>query len=314
MIDPQGFQPDSTPPIEVAGDMGFRLKLGMTFGKQLEVYLPDANLPLVRGFTSPTSALSLQFDSASQAFSLEGKIDLRSGYVLYYLRSFFLKSGTIDFSENSTKFNPLITAVAELRESSNIGPVKITLETEKAPLENLNPRLSSVPFMNETQLIALMSGGVLASDTSNSTLDIREAAIASSEFIPQLNIFKLFERNVQKALGVDIVFIRSSFLQRWLLDLTKPSTETNPEDPLARYLDQSELYIGKYLTDSAFLHAGLKFREDPLVSSTRLRLDSEFGIELDSPFGVINWSITPSLSEASLVTGQSLSLSWRYVY
>jgi len=312
LIDPQGFLPEYAP-VADPNALAFRIKAAMTFGKQLEVYLPDNKIPLVRGFTSPGSALVLQYDSSSQDFSLDGKIDLRTGYVLYYLRSFFLKSGTIEFSENSTKFNPLVTASAELRESNALGTVKIMLEAERSPLENLNPRLSSIPFYSETQLISMMSGGVLSANTTD-TLDIRKAAIASSEFIPQLNIFKRFEQDVQKKLGLDIVFIRSSFIQRWLLDLTKPATDANPEDPLARYLDQSELYIGKYITDSAFLHAGLKFREDPLVSSSRLRLDSEFGIELDSPFGLINWSITPSLDEGSLVTGQQLSLSWRYVY
>ena len=312
LIDPQGFLPENAPPAD-PNALAFRIKASMTFGKQLEIYLPDNKIPLVRGFTSPGSALVLQYDSSSQDFSLDGKIDLRTGYVLYYLRSFFLKSGTIEFSENSTKFNPLVTASAELRESSPMGMVKIMLEAERSPLENLNPRLSSVPFYSETQLISMMSGGVLGANTSD-TLDIREAAIASSEFIPQLNIFKKFEQDVQKKLGLDIVFIRSSFIQRWLLDLTKPATDPNPEDPLARYLDQSELYVGKYITDSAFVHAGLKFREDPLVSSSRLRLDSEFGIELNSPFGLINWSITPSLDEGSLVTGQELSLSWRYAY
>jgi len=312
MIDPQGFLPENAPPVD-PNALAFRIKASMTFGKQLEVYLPDNKIPLLRGFTSPGSFLLLQFDSASQDFSLDGKIDLRTGYVLYYLRSFFLKSGMIEFSENNTKFNPLITASAELRESNAQGTVKIMLDVERSPLDNLNPRLSSIPSYTETQLISLMSGGVLAADTTK-TLDIREAAIASSEFIPQLNIFKQFEQNVQKSLGLDIVFIRSSFIQRWLLDLTKPITEANPEDPLARYLDQSEFYMGKYITDSAFLHAGLRLREDPLVSSSRLRLDSEFGIELESPFGLINWSITPSLDEGSLVTGQELSLSWRYVY
>jgi len=312
LIDPQGFLPENAPAAD-PNALAFRIKASMTFGKQLEVYLPDNKIPLVRGFTSPGSALVLQYDSSSQDFSLDGKIDLRTGYVLYYLRSFFLKSGIIEFSENSTKFNPLVTASAELRESSALGTVKIMLEAERSPLEHLNPRLSSVPFYSETQLISMMSGGVLATSAAE-TLDIRKAAIASSEFIPQLNIFKRFEQDVQKKLGLDIVFIRSSFIQRWLLDLTKPATDPNPEDPLARYLDQSELYVGKYLTDSAFLHAGLKFREDPLVSSSRLRLDSEFGIELNSPFGLINWSITPSLDEGSLVTGQQLSLSWRYVY
>jgi hypothetical protein len=312
LISPAGFLPENLP-TDSGTSIGYRILASISFGKQLEVYLPDNKLPLVKGYTSPTSHLLLKFDSASQNFSLDGQIDLRSGYVLYYLRNFFLKTGKIEFTENNTKFNPLITAIAELRETTSSGPVKITLTAERSPLDYLNPTLSSVPSFTQTQLIALMSGSVLAADTTQ-TLDIREAAIASSEFIPQFNIFKSFEQNVQKALGVDIVYIRSTFLQRWLLDLTKPATEANAEDPLARYLDQSELYLGKYITDSVFLHAGLRFREDPLVSSSRLRLDSEFGIELDSPFGLINWSITPSTEEGSLVTGQQLSLSWRYVF
>ncbi|MCE1196492.1 translocation/assembly module TamB, partial [bacterium] len=314
LINPQGFLPvpGAEPPDPNAP--AYRIRASMTFGKQLEIYLPDNNIPLVRGFTSPGSALKLQYDSASQEFSLDGRIDLRTGYVLYYLRNFFLKSGSIEFAENTAKFNPLITASAELRESNALGTVKIMLDVEKSSLNDLQPRLSSVPFYTETELVSMMSGGVLAVDTSDNSLNLREAAIASSEFIPQLNIFKRFEQNVQKALGVDIVFIRSSFIQRWLLDLTKPATDANPEDPLARYLDQSELYVGKYITDSAFLHGGLKIKEDPLVSSSRLRLDSEFGIELESPLGLINWSITPSWDEGSFVTGQQLSLSWRYVY
>ena len=314
MINPQGFlpAPGAEPPDPNA--LAYRIRASMTFGKQLEIYLPDNNIPLVRGFTTPGSALKLQYDSVSQEFSLDGKIDLRTGYVLYYLRNFFLKSGSIEFAENNAKFNPLITASAELRESNAVGTVKIMLDAEKSPLNDLQPRLSSVPFYTETELVSMMSGGVLAVDTSDDSLNLREAAIASSEFIPQLNIFKRFEQGVQKALGLDIVLIRSSFIQRWLLDLTKPATEANPEDPLARYLDQSELYVGKYITDSAFLHGGLKIKEDPLVSSSRLRLDSEFGIELESPLGLINWSITPSWDEGSFVTGQQLSLSWRYVY
>jgi hypothetical protein len=314
LINPQGFlpAPGAEPPDPAA--LAYRIRASMTFGKQLEIYLPDNNIPLVRGFTSPGSALKLQYDSVSQEFSLDGQIDLRTGYVLYYLRNFFLKSGSIEFAENNAKFNPLITASAELRESNAVGTVKIMLDAEKSPLNDLKPRLSSVPFYTETELVSMMSGGVLAVDTSDDSLNLREAAIASSEFIPQLNIFKRFEQGVQKALGLDIVLIRSSFIQRWLLDLTKPATEANPEDPLARYLDQSELYVGKYITDSAFLHGGLKIKEDPLVSSSRLRLDSEFGIELESPLGLINWSITPSWDEGSFVTGQELSLSWRYVY
>jgi hypothetical protein len=316
-IDPQGF---IAPPDQQSQTLSqpvtfIRLRAQMSFGKQLQVFFPDKNVPIVSGFTDPSSNLLLQYDSATQDFTLDGKIVLRTGYVMYYLRNFFLKSCEIDFAENTTKFNPLVSAIAELRESSSQGPIVITLTADKTPLENLHPRLTSVPFMSETQLIALMSGGVLPTDTNNSPLDIRSAVISSSEFIPQLNIFKSFEQKVQKTLGLDIVYIRSTFLQRWLLDVTKPSTQPAPEDPLAYYLNQTELYFGKYLTDSAFLHASLRVREDPLVSASRLRLDSEFGIEFNSPFGLISWSITPALgTEGSFVTSQKLSLSWQFSY
>ena len=315
LVNPAGFLPENQAP-EDADALAFRVDLDIKFGKQLEFYLPDINIPVVRGFTAPTSLLKFKFDSQTRDFSLDGKVDLRSGYLFYYLRNFFIKSSTIEFSESETKFNPLITVAAELRESNLEGTVKIMLDAQKAPLDNLNPRLSSIPFYTETQLISMMSGGILASQSAGKdTVDIREAAIASSEFIPQFNIFNSFERNVQKALGLDIVYIRSSFLQRWLLDLTDPSAGgTQAEEPLASYLDQSELYFGKYITDAAFFHASVRFRDDPLVSASRLRLDSEFGIEFESPLGLINWSITPSLEEGSLVTGQELSLSWQYMY
>jgi hypothetical protein len=315
LVNPAGFLPENQPP-EDPDAMAFRVDLDIKFGKQLEFYLPDISIPVVRGFTAPTSLLKFKFDSQTRDFSLDGKVDLRSGYLFYYLRNFFIKSSTIEFSESEAKFNPLITVAAELRESNLEGTVKILLDARKAPLDNLNPKLSSIPFYTETQLISMMSGGILASQSEGKdTVDIREAAIASSEFIPQFNIFNNFERNVQKALGLDIVFIRSSFLQRWLLDLTDPSAGgSKAEEPVAKYLDQSELYFGKYITDAAFFHASLRFRDDPLVSASRLRLDSEFGIEFESPLGLINWSITPSLEEGSLVTGQELSLSWQYMF
>ncbi|MCE5255790.1 MAG: translocation/assembly module TamB, partial [Spirochaetaceae bacterium] len=300
-------------PATSASPLEYRVNVALTFGKQLEVYFPDRSIPILRGFMAPTSKLQIVYDSASQNYSLNGQIDFRSGYFFYYMRNFFIKSATLYFDEDSTKFNPLFSLSAELRESGSLGLVKITLSADKAPFNDLRLQLRSDPSMNETQLIALMAGGVLSTDTSQS-LGLRETAIASSEFIPQLRFMSTFEEKIQKALGLDIVLIRSTFIQRWLMDITKPQGTPLPEDPLARYLDQSSLYFGKYITDSAFLYGNLMFRENPLVSSSRLRLDSELGIEFDTPFGLLNWSLLPTYRNSSFDVGQQLSLSWRYVY
>ncbi|MDP2816426.1 MAG: translocation/assembly module TamB domain-containing protein, partial [Rectinemataceae bacterium] len=70
-INPQGFIPDSAAPENTNGP-AFRIKVDMSFGKQLEVYLPDNKIPILRGFTTPGSFLTLQFDSNSKDFSLDG--------------------------------------------------------------------------------------------------------------------------------------------------------------------------------------------------------------------------------------------------
>lgn len=291
----------------------YHIAVGLTFGKQLEIYFPDRSIPILHGFMAPTSKLQIGYDSASQYYSLNGQLDFRSGYFFYYLRNFFIKSASLYFNEDSTKFNPLFSLQAELRESGNLGLVKIILSADKTPFNDMHFQLSSEPTMSETQLIALMSGGVLSTDT-NQSLGLMETAIASSEFIPQLRFMNTFETKLQRALGLDIVLIRTTFIQRWLMDVTKPLGSAMARDPLARYLDQTSLYVGKYITDSAFLYGNLMFRENPLVSASRLRLDSELGIEFDTPFGLLNWSFMPTYQNGKFNVGQQLSLSWRYVY
>ena len=292
----------------------FHADVALTFGKKLELYFPDRNIPVLHGFLAPSSKLQFGYDSESQYYTLDGQVDFRSGYFFYYLRNFFIRSASIYFNEDSTRFNPLFSIEAELRESSgSYGLVKVALSADRTPFDNMHFRLSSQPAMTEAQLTSFISGGVLSTNTDRS-LNLVETAIASSEFLPQLRFLSSFEQNIQRALGLDILLLRTTFIQRWLMDITKPVGIPLATDPLAHYLNQTSLFMGKYITDSAFLYGNFIFRENPLVSSSRLRLDSEFGIELETPFGLMNWSILPTYQNGKLDIGQQLSLSWRYAY
>jgi hypothetical protein len=285
------------------------LNIALTLGKNVELYLPGQDFPLVSGLSSPNSALSIQYDQSSGAFSVTGKVELRSGYVLYLLRNFFIKQCTIEFSENQTKFNPLINAVAELRESSKDGMITVTLSADQTPFENFKPKLSSVPPKSETELLALLGGGLaLSQATDNSPLTIREAVIASSELLTQNALFRSFEQRVQKALGLDVLYVRSSFIQKWLLDITGQSTKD-----LATYLSGTELFAGKYITDSAFAHFILRMSQTPLEETGVLQLDSELGLEFQSPFGLLEWGLSFG-KEGTPLNNQKISLSWRINY
>jgi len=292
--------------------MPLSLNLALSFGKNVELYLPSQDIPLVRGAASPSSALTILYDEASGALAVNGSVELRSGYVLYLLRNFFIKQCSIDFAENQTKFNPLITITAELREPIQEEMLTITLSADKAPFENFNPRLSSVPPKSEIELLALLRGGLALSTSSGHTpLSLREAVIAGSEFLTQNSLFRSFEQRVQRALGFDVLYIRSSFIQRWLLDITDRAK--TGLSPLSEYLTGTELFAGKYITDSVFAHFSLRMAHDPLEKTGSLQLDSEFGLELQSPFGLLQWSMSVG-DEGTPLNNQRLSLSWRINY
>ncbi|MCX8012664.1 MAG: translocation/assembly module TamB, partial [Rectinema sp.] len=289
------------------------LDLVVSLGRNTELYLPSEDIPLVRGMSGQEPQLQIQYSEASQTFSLTGKVNLRSGYVLYLLRNFFIRECTIEFAENQLKFDPLITAVAEAREPGREGMILVTLAADRQSFNNFNPRLSSIPPMNEAELLALLGGGLaMIKDTGTTDpLSVREAVIASSEFLLQNALFRSFEQRVQKALGLDVVYLRSSFLQKWLLDIT--AQQPSGGISLSDYLSGTEFYAGKYITESAFAHFIVRMSENPLEESGSLQLDSELGIEFNSPFGLLLWSMS-SGGEGTPLNNQKLSLSWRIRY
>jgi hypothetical protein len=45
-----------------------------------------------------------------------------------------------------------------------------------------------------------------------------------------------------------------------------------------------------------------------------LSLDSELGVEFDTPFGLVQWTMAPSSPESLFISDQSLSVSWKLSY
>lgn len=290
----------------------FDLDLAISFGKGVQVLFPSKEIPIVSGYAEPSSFLDLKLDGAAQDVFLKGTAFLRGGDVFYIQRNFFLKSAKIVFNESTGHFDPLVTLYAERRERNDKGPVLVMLRAENALASDFKPQLSSTPSMSEEEIAALLGQGLLGI-SEGGEVDIRKAVIASSEFIPQLNATKAFESRVRQALGLDIFSLRSQVVQRWLLDVSSLDRGGEPTG-LGSYLDETSLFAGKYLDDRTFLYASLSLQEeDPLVPSGPLRLDSEVGVEFDTPFGTLLWSVTPTSKslENLYISDQSLSLSWR---
>jgi translocation and assembly module TamB len=282
------------------------------FGRRVHIFFPSSDFPVISGFSDPSSRLAIRYDQSSEDFSLKGAVALRGGQVFYIQRNFFLKNGKIVFNEGTDRFEPRVTLLAELRDSNDAGPVTITLRADNAPLSTFKPRLSSDPVMTESQ-IALLMGQNLFGTSSDSQLDIRKAVITGSEFIPQLNVARVFQDKLRDVFGLDMFYLNTQVLQNWLIDVSGQSPST-PSSTLNRYFDQSELYAGKYLTDSIFAHASMRVENNPLAGANTLGLDSELGLEMDSPFGLIQWSMDKKSWDNLVISDESLSLSWKLAY
>jgi hypothetical protein len=294
---------------DVMLDVGVNIR----FERGVQVFFPSTSFPIVAGYSDPSSSLAVLYNQASSDFSLKGTVALRGGEAFYVQRNFFLKSGKIVFNEGSDRFDPRVTLLAELRDRNEAGPVRITLKAENAPLATFKPTLSSDPVMSEAEIAALMGQSVFGTEGEKG-VDFRKTAISASEFIPQLNVTRVLENRIRDAAGFDIFYLRTQVLQNWLIDMSQSKAE-NSENPLARYMDRSSVYAGKYLNDSIFAYGSMGVREaTPLVGSTTSIINYELGVELDAPFGRLTWALAPEDWKTLKFRDQSLSLSWKLSY
>ena len=298
-------------------DVNLSVSTNVHFGRGVQVTFSPISIPVVTGNADPTSALAIRYDQATSDFSLKGSVNLRGGEVFYVQRNFFLKNGKIVFNEGGDRFDPRITVLAELRDRNDQGPVLITLRTENTPISAFKPTLSSDPVMSEGQIAGLLGQNLIGA-TSDTSLDIRKAAISASisasELIPQFDVVRLYENKVRDAFGLDILYLRTQVIQNFLSDISGQTNNVSG-NPLARYFDQTSIYVGKYLNDSIYTYGSIGFQESaPLVGTDTSIINWDLGIELDAPFGRLTWALAPEDWKNLKFSDQSLSLSWKLSY
>jgi hypothetical protein len=288
---------------------GFSLDLDLSFGRGVRLYFPDKRLPLIYGQADPSSRLAVSFDGSTDSFQLKGQAALRGGTVFYIQKNFYLKNATVVFDEDETSFDPVISLEAETRSRNESGSVLVLLSARNSRLSDLSFRLESVPGMSETEIARLLGMDLLAV-REGETPELGRVIIENTDLLPQLNIITVFERNVQELLGLDLFFVRSQILQRWLYDLSGLAGPDRTAS-LADYLENTAVIAGKYIRDDLFFQLAFRLQEAPLAESGPLRLNSEIGLEWVTPHFVLNWRFQPENPDTLFVTDQSFSIFWR---
>ena len=153
------------------------------------------------------------------------------------------------------------------------------MSVENQYLNRMEPKISSDPAKSENDLQALL-GQIVVADSSNAT----DLLFAASEYALQSTVMRSMENKLRDLLNFDIFSIRTNILQNTLgiRDLSKNNLS------IGNFLDNSTVYIGRYLGSSLYIDAMLHVSFDnagtsDIISVGQPIFQPEFGIELEGP-------------------------------
>jgi hypothetical protein len=294
---------------EVTGSYyGVNVNLHLKTGHKVEFVWPDPNLPLVDAIAAVDQKLNIEYNERTSQFSMVGKIDLRAGEINYVSQSFQIQEGRLTFQETQDSFDPYLDVMAQLRVRESDGPVIVQLRAN-GPLSQFFPRFSSIPYKTPEELQQIV-GSTLALPSDNSSAPLLNSAVSVASDFGSGFLLRPFEESVKKNFGLDLFTIRTELLGKALAHSAVSSSTPG-------YLDNTSVFFGKYLGDDLFLQGDLNFHQDQIVGGVQtsgLNVDPEIQLAFNTPFFLLNWTLTPQHPQNLFVTDNSVTFSWNWSY
>lgn len=270
--------------------------------------------PILRCIFVPNTPISVKVDSSNEYYEIGGELKLKSGDVNYLSRNFYIKEGSIKFNQDDIT-NPLITIQAETREKDSTGQnVKIIFSVDNQYLQDLSPKFSSVPAKSENEILTLL-GQVVIADSEN----FGQILATAGDYYIQSTLIRDMENKLRDLMNFDIFSLRTNVIQNAIKIGTSDQIDQS-KITIGNFLDNTTVYIGKYLGSSlyvdAMLHLALEDGND-ISFSRGLSLKPEFGLELDLPIANIRWNMAPDINaimRQQYVPSTSVSLSWKLTF
>ena len=296
----------------------------ITLGSAVEFVWPTTS-PILRANPELGTVVYVSSDNRAGVLSLISDVRIRSGELFYFDRSFYIREGFLVFRENERQFDPIFSTRAEVRDRADDGPVTISMIVENQPLFSFEPRFESNPGLSQLEIYSILGQnlnsiqGFENADLAQrflltSTTSILTQFIATSGAFAQFAFLRNFERFVRDLFGLDMLSVRTRFIENAVVSGASGFTQDDPLDrngQIGNYFDNTTVFIGKYIGHDMFIHGMLTMRYDENSSLLGgLKLEPDFGIELQSPIINIRWDFFPYHPENLWVSGNSITLSW----
>jgi translocation and assembly module TamB len=300
------------------------LDLTVTSGQQVEFIWPNQDFPILQAYAETGESVSILLDGTNGEATFRGEVDIKGGEIYYFSRSFYINEGKIVFNENEDKFDPRLSARAELRDVTPEGtPLSIYLIEDDKPFSEFSPYFESDPPLSNADILSILGKGLMA-QLGGETIDLSKALIFTGDFfLTQFGLIKSFENAVKDIFSLDLFTLRTQILQNLLrerLFQEQIAQEALQEQGLGRYLDNTTLFLGKYFGNDLFIEAMLRLRMsnnyiEELKAYEELQIESKISLEWKTPLALIELNFQPDFEDIfSTIAKASVALSWRFAF
>lgn len=299
------------------------IDMKFTTGKKVQFIWPSNTIPILRATAESGETIKLDMDMLNGSFSVNGDVNIKYGGIYYFQKSFYLSEGLIVFDENESRFDPFLGFKAQIKEVDSEGEVvNISLIQDNMPVSQFSPRFESDPPLSDVEIFSILGAGVFTK-IGNEQIDLTSALLLTGDLVTQFAIIRNFETKVRDIFNLDLFSIRTQMIQNILIDRFIEDNTAEQQlytDSFGRYLDNTTLYLGKYIGDDIFIQALLQinnqsFLDSDLYATNKLLVESTISLEWQTPLFLLGLSVKPDFVDPlSSIQNTSLDLSWGFSY
>ena len=296
-----------------------------------QIVYPLGPNPILKANVADNTRINFSLDSAG-SLSLLGDIALRSGEIYYFQKYFYITEGSVAFRSGSDGIDPIVNLRARLRDfDANGESVDIYLVLREATLSNLSPTFESSPNKDINEIMSILGQAILPStaygDTSLTT--VVSMATASFDILSRVGVIGSVDNGlastIKNSLKIDIFSLHTNILSNLVADtvsLAATSSGFSSYSPMARYLDGTSLYMGKYLSPDLYLQAMVHLSANRNLDDNRfsfiaddLNMDMEISLEWSNPLCSVTFFSQPvTLTPYAIMDNFGFTLSKRIVF
>ena len=283
-------------------DKATRIDFNLLLRENVRFVFPMGPDPILTATLAENQNLHVIIDEFGN-MDISGNLDIRSGEFFYFQKNFYITEGSIGFRNRGYGeggFDPVINLRARLRDFDSEGrSVDIYLILRNSTLDNINPTFESSPSKDINEIMSILGGAILPSSAYGeiSVSSVFSLVSASVDILSRMGVIRPadigLEQSIRQALSLDTFSLHTNIVENILYDtvsLVSANLYEESLSPMARYLDGTTFYLGKYLTPTLYLEGMIHLsaarnhdeRKHTFIADD-LNIDIEVSLEWETP-------------------------------